>query len=182
MGSLRIYGGKHHRRDIRFLSDQGIRPSGSRVRQTLFDWLRPSIRGKRCLDLLSGSGILAFEALSQGAESVVCIDVNQMICKQLQEEASRLDEQNLTIVCDSIPCKLNGQFEICFLDPPFNEQGHYQETLQWLLSKKLLAPNALLYLEADHAIEPIAPFISHNCKQVSGVFMHLWERGHDESV
>src|SRR5687768_5458375 len=50
------------------------RPTGARVRQTLFDILAPVVRGSRFLDACAGSGGIGLEALSRGARRVVFID------------------------------------------------------------------------------------------------------------
>ena len=74
MGRVKIQSGQYLNRSIHFLEGHNIRPSGARVRKTLFDWIRFDLKNKRCLDLFSGSGVLAFESMSQGANSVLCID------------------------------------------------------------------------------------------------------------
>ena len=65
--SLRIIGGQWRGRKLTFTPADGLRPTPDRVRETLFNWLAPSIRGARCLDLFAGSGALGLEALSRGA-------------------------------------------------------------------------------------------------------------------
>ena len=46
---------------------QGLRPSGDRVRETLFNWLQPVLPGARVLDLFAGSGALGLVSMSRGA-------------------------------------------------------------------------------------------------------------------
>ncbi len=53
---------------------RGIRPTPDRVRETLFNWLRPRVTGARCLDLFAGCGALGLEALSRGAAHVVFVE------------------------------------------------------------------------------------------------------------
>ncbi len=59
---LRIIGGTWRGRTWRF-PEGDIRPTPDRVRETLFNWLMPTIVGTRCLDLFAGSGALGLEAL-----------------------------------------------------------------------------------------------------------------------
>ena len=61
---VRIIGGKWKGRKLRFQSAPSLRPTLGRLRETLFNWLRPDLCDARCLDLFAGSGILGFEALS----------------------------------------------------------------------------------------------------------------------
>ena len=65
--TLRIIGGRHRGRRLRFPPLESIRPTPDRVRETLFNWLQGHLDGSRCLDLFAGSGVLGLEALSRGA-------------------------------------------------------------------------------------------------------------------
>ena len=41
--SVRIIGGTWRRRKIHFPRELGLRPTGDRIRETLFNWLQPNI-------------------------------------------------------------------------------------------------------------------------------------------
>ena len=71
---LRIIGGEWKRRILPFASIEGLRPTPDRERETLFNWLMWDIQNSKVLDLCSGSGALAFEALSRGAAEVIMIE------------------------------------------------------------------------------------------------------------
>lgn len=174
MGSVRIYGGRYANRNITFLDELSIRPTSSRARKVLFDWLRFSIKDKRCLDLFSGSGILGFEAMSQGAETVMCVDHNQEISQKITLEASRVGEGRLTALRAKIPFELNEQFDICFMDPPFAQKDLYQETMDWL--KPIIAEDGLLYVEADEFLGEVDHWVLEKKKKISSVWMHLYRR------
>ena len=51
----------------------GLRPSGDRVRETLFNWLMPALPGARVLDMFAGSGALGIEAVSRGAAAAAAV-------------------------------------------------------------------------------------------------------------
>ena len=72
--TLRIIAGKWRRQLIYFSELEGLRPTQDRIRETLFNWLMPSIQGARVLDCFAGSGALGFEAASRGAATVVMLD------------------------------------------------------------------------------------------------------------
>ena len=74
-GRVRIVAGKWRSRLLDIAAVDGLRPTAERIRETLFNWLAPTIAGSRCLDLCAGTGALGFEALSRGAESVVANEV-----------------------------------------------------------------------------------------------------------
>ncbi|MBV1959180.1 MAG: RsmD family RNA methyltransferase, partial [Pseudomonadales bacterium] len=65
-GEVRVIGGRWRSRKIRFSGVTGLRPTGDRIRETLFNWLQNEIVGAQCIDLFAGSGILGIEALSRG--------------------------------------------------------------------------------------------------------------------
>ena len=74
---LRIIGGMWRGRKLTVVNRPGLRPTGDRVRETLFNWLTPVIADARCLDLFAGSGALGLEALSRGAASCDFVDADE---------------------------------------------------------------------------------------------------------
>lgn len=150
-GSVRIIGGKWRSRNLRFVSVNGLRPTGSRIRETLFNWLAPSIEGARCLDLFTGSGALCFEALSRGADCCVAIETNSQAVSELRHNQTQLAADNLEIVsgdCESFLGRGNTAkpYDIIFLDPPFDLQLHKQAS-SLLISGNWLASKAQIYCE-----------------------------------
>ena len=82
---LRIVGGEWRGRRLKFApSATAIRPTPDRVRETLFNWLQPVVRGARCLDLFAGSGALGIEALSRGARAVVFVEEDARAIRQIR--------------------------------------------------------------------------------------------------
>jgi 16S rRNA (guanine966-N2)-methyltransferase len=150
-GSVRIIGGKWRSRNLRFVSVDGLRPTGSRIRETLFNWLAPTIEGARCLDLFAGSGALCFEALSRGADCCVAIEANSQAVSELRHNQAQLTANNLEIVsgdCQKLLERGNTAkpYDIIFLDPPFDMQLHKQVS-RLLISGNWLASKAQIYCE-----------------------------------
>ena len=73
--SLRLSGGR------RLLSPpgSGARPTAARVRLAVMNLLAADIPGCRWLDLCSGSGVMACEALQRGASEVVAVERDRRI-------------------------------------------------------------------------------------------------------
>ena len=67
---IRIIGGTHRRRLVHFDEAEGLRPTPDRVREQVFNWLGQRLSGQKVLDLFGGSGVMAMEAASRGAEKV----------------------------------------------------------------------------------------------------------------
>lgn len=97
-----------------------------RVRETLFNWLGTDIENARVLDLFAGTGALAFEALSRGAESATLIEHDQRTAHVLRAQADRLDAACEIHSVSALPWlrrQATWNWDIVFLDPPF-ERSH----------------------------------------------------------
>ena len=119
---LRIIAGDWRSRQLVFADTPGLRPTPSRVRETVFNWLQQDVRGSRCLDLFAGSGALGFEAASRGAKSVVMVENNAMACRLIKENTVKLSADQIKIKQADVFNFLAGDaapFNIVFLDPPF---------------------------------------------------------------
>ena len=148
---IRIIGGRHRGRKLPFADLPGLRPSGDRMRETLFNWLQPLITGARCLDLFAGSGALGLEAASRGAGEVVLVDRAQRVVRQLRENVDLLGLEHAEVIqADGVRWLETRArtFDIVFLDPPFADRLLAQ-SLRLLGERGWLAPGARLYLEAD---------------------------------
>jgi 16S rRNA (guanine966-N2)-methyltransferase len=153
---LRIVGGEWRGRRVRLAPGTPIRPTPDRVRETLFNWLQPVIRGARCLDLFAGSGALGMEALSRGAREVVFVDRDVRAVRQIR--AALVDfaiAAPQAYVSDALAYLRNpaSPFDIVFLDPPF-ESGLLAPACALVEERGWLSPSALVYIEAAHRDGP----------------------------
>ena len=177
---LRIIGGEWRGRKIRFPPVAAIRPTPDRVRETLFNWLQPSLPGSRCLDLYAGSGALGLEALSRGAREVVFVDENPAVVRHLSGTLDALGCERGQVIHADARRYLDGAvepFDVVFLDPPFR-QGWIERVLPRLGA--LLEHPAWLYVESESALAPDIParLIGPGCEMVrhgraGQVFYHL---------
>jgi 16S rRNA (guanine966-N2)-methyltransferase len=148
---VKIIGGEWRSRNISFIDSPGLRPTPSRVRETLFNWLQQDILGRRCLDLYAGSGALSFEAASRGAKSVVQVEDNPLVCRQLHENAQTLKAAQIKLVQSEVFRFLAGNseaFDVVFIDHPFTK-GLAVQTCQWLEDKGWLSVQAKIYIEVE---------------------------------
>lgn len=148
---LRIIGGEWRSRQIVFDDAPGLRPTPSRVRETLFNWLQSDVANSRCLDLYAGSGALGFEAASRGAKRVVQVENNPKACRKLRDNIAVLQAKQIEIMSMDVGVFLQGQsesFELVFLDPPFG-QNRVAPTCQQLEQQGWLAGYAKIYVEAE---------------------------------
>jgi len=156
---LRIIAGNWRGRKLSFAPVAGVRPTPDRVRETLFNWLNPVIRGARCLDLYAGSGALGIEAASRGAASVVLVDNDAQVAAKLREQLQRLDATWIEVVQSSVEGWLAASatpFDIVFLDPPFR-RNLLPGCIRALESGGWLAADARVYIEAEAGLVPDLP-------------------------
>ncbi len=146
---FRIVGGAWRGRRLSFPADSEIRPTPDRVRETLFNWLQPSIRGARCLDLFAGSGALGLEALSRGAKHTVFVERASASAARINEHLELLGASGSVQCCDAFDfLKGNADtFDLVLLDPPFAGQL-LQPALRALIGHGALARGARVYLES----------------------------------
>lgn len=148
-GKVRIIGGQWRGRRIQCLAGAPVRPTGDRVRETLFNWLANDIDGARCLDLFAGTGALGIEALSRGAAATTFVEQDAPLARQIENTLGELGARNGNVVTGDALRYLAGPpepFDIVFLDPPFG--GLDPANLCKLLASGWLAPGALIYIES----------------------------------
>lgn len=151
-GRLRIIGGQFRGRRLPVLDQSGLRPTGDRTRETLFNWLSPILAGSRCLDCFAGAGGLGFEAASRGASHVVMIERGTVAARQLQQNAALLQADAVSVITADALGWLGDQpvqpFDIVFLDPPFT-LGLLSPACDLLQKRGWVAAGSVVYLEVD---------------------------------
>ena len=159
-GTLRVIGGRWRGRKLTVLDSEGLRPTPSRVRETLFNWLQFSLSGANCLDLFAGTGALGLEAASRGVEKITLVEFNTGTAEQLSKNCQQLGADNYQLVNKDAVSFLSGdqdQYDIVFIDPPY-ELGIWSEIAEQLVSQDCLSLNALIYVEYPiTAIKPSLP-------------------------
>jgi 16S rRNA (guanine966-N2)-methyltransferase len=148
---LRIIGGKHRGRRLRFPAGVTIRPTPDRVRETLFNWLQPRIAGARVLDLFAGSGALGLEALSRGAAHVSFVEKDRRAAAAIEALVREWGEESAQVYCGDALGWLaraagGAPFDIAFLDPPY-DAALLSQVGAALAGGGLLAPDARVYVE-----------------------------------
>ncbi len=97
-GQIRIIGGQWRGRKLPVPDSPGLRPTTDRVRETLFNWLAPSMVDARCLDCFAGSGALGLEALSRYAASATLLEMERGVAQTLQQNLATLKASNAKVV------------------------------------------------------------------------------------
>jgi len=147
-GKVRIIAGQWRGRHLPVEDVAGLRPTGDRIKEMLFNWLQADIAGSRCLDLFAGSGGLGFEAASRYAKAVVLVEKNRTAAVLLAQQIEQFDASGLvTLHVGSAEQFLNDNrqpFDLIFVDPPFADK--LLETTLPQLSAHLVE-GGLVYVE-----------------------------------
>jgi 16S rRNA (guanine966-N2)-methyltransferase len=180
---VRIIGGQWKRSKLAVLSIPGLRPTPDRVRETLFNWLPPSLDGWRCLDAFAGSGALGFEAASRGASQVTLLERDPRLVRHLSAAQERLHANTLRIEAADAALWMKRcqpqSFELIFLDPPFDAKL-FEPALQ--AATPVVVAGGFIYLEAnqpftdtDTPIETLGLKL-HRQGRAGQVHYHLFQR------
>lgn len=103
-----------------------LRPTSSKVRESVFNILQTEINNALFLDLYAGTGAVGLEALSRGAEKVSFVENNQVRAKAimdyihklgLDDRASVYQEEAEAFLKRAMRTGL--KFDIIFADPPY---------------------------------------------------------------
>ncbi len=155
----RIIAGAGKGRRLKSVAGDETRPTGARVRQSLFDMLAPEIPGCRFLDAFAGGGGVGLEALSRGAARVVLVDKSAAAVAAARANAEALAAaggEALVFRQDARTALLafadQGQrFDVVFLDPPYASDLYLP--LLTLAGERLLAAGGVAVAEHFHKRE-----------------------------
>jgi len=167
---MRIIAGKYKNRAIATPPGLITRPLLSRIRKSLFDILQPYLSGARVLDLFSGTGILALEALSRGAAYALSIEADfnalqtaksnhEHICPQ---ESYRLIRGDVLLILPKLAMSEKA-FDIIGVTPPYG-QGLVDAALKVLEQcPSLIHKETIFYTQRDahEEIQLDWPYLEH---------------------
>jgi 16S rRNA (guanine966-N2)-methyltransferase len=159
---VRIISGYLRGRRLAAVPGLATRPTTDRTREALFNILGPSVANRQVLDLFSGTGALAIEALSRGAQGALLVDNSQKALATIRKNIAacglagiatvrRFDlRRRLTLFAAYRNC-----FDLVFMDPPYGRHL-IDSTLDRLHDSGTLAQKALIVAE-HHVDDPLTP-------------------------
>jgi 16S rRNA (guanine966-N2)-methyltransferase len=149
---MRIIAGTHGGRELIAPKGRATRPTSDRVREALFSILG-DINGLRVLDLFSGSGALAIEALSRGARHATLVDSAAPAIAVIRRnlEALGLDAEVVRQPAARFlqaASRDGRQYDLVFLDPPYRHASTLGRELTSAL-RPILAGDSRVVAESD---------------------------------
>ena len=152
---MRVISGIARGTKLYTLNGMETRPTLDRIKESLFNIINLKIKDTEILDLFSGSGALAIEALSRGASYAVLCDFSKNAIEIIKKniEKTKLNEKSKIIKLDYEKCleKLSqskNKFDVIFLDPPYNTNYIYIATKK-ILEYNLLKKDGIIIAETD---------------------------------
>ena len=121
---LRIVAGRWRGRRLATLAGTTVRPTGDRVKETIYNVVRERVKAALVLDLYAGSGSLGLEALSRGARRAVLVERDRAALAVLRRNVESLEARAevqvvhgdaLRYVAASHP----EPFDLVLADPPY---------------------------------------------------------------
>ena len=152
---MRVISGSARGKKLNSLEGLETRPTLDRVKEALFNIIQFDLKEAVVLDLFSGSGALAIEALSRGAKNAVLCDKSQkavqvinenLINTRLKSKANVINK-DYTIALNKLK-KENIKFDIVFLDPPY-KTDFALKSLEFIIENNLLNENGLIIIETN---------------------------------
>lgn len=159
---MRVVAGSLKSRALRAPKGSATRPTSDRVRESLFAVLG-DLEGVRVLDLYSGSGALAIEALSRGAASAICVEHHRAAQAIIQENRDAL---GLKARLELLPRRVadaakllagRGPFELVLADPPWADVPEAAKDIATLLDPALGLVDGDTLVVIEHAARDRAP-------------------------
>ena len=182
----RIIAGRGKGRRLAAPRGLDTRPTGGRVKQTLFDILAPELPGGRFLDAFAGAGGIGLEALSRGASKVVLVDLGAAAVAAIRKNLQGLGDlggdaqvlrQDARVALPAL-ADAGHRFDVVYLDPPY-ESDLYVPLLE--ASERLLAERGVVVAEHFHKRvlpETIGPLVRTRSVRVGDHRLSFYRR-HD---
>ncbi|HET9459233.1 MAG TPA: 16S rRNA (guanine(966)-N(2))-methyltransferase RsmD [Sphingomicrobium sp.] len=150
---MRIIAGEWRGRKLVAPEGTATRPTGDRVRETLFSMLASrlgSFEGLRVADLYAGSGALGFEALSRGAAIATFVEQDAKALAAIRANAQALGAgERARILPRSAQSLPAGEvFDLVFADPPYGPESGSQ-ALREILAAGWVAPGTWIAIETE---------------------------------
>ena len=146
---MRVVSGSAKGKQLLLVPGSSTRPIMDRVKESLFDILRPRISGMTVLDLFAGSGSVGIEALSQGAAFCTFIDRERNAIATIKKNLSSTGFSGQSAVLNADALKFladtREKFDLIYVAPP-------QYKGIWAKAMMLIAANAQARAES-HSLE-----------------------------
>ena len=132
-GNMIITGGIYRGQKIETMKNNDVRPTSSKVRQSLFNMIF----------------IMGIEAMSRGFEKSIFIEKNPSTARLIESNLRKLKIPLKPVVADAVRFLRNtsDRFDVIFADPPYAKDELFHEVLALVADRRLLLDNGILIVE-----------------------------------
>ncbi|UOQ47976.1 16S rRNA (guanine(966)-N(2))-methyltransferase RsmD [Gracilibacillus caseinilyticus] len=152
---MRVIAGELKGNRIQPVPNQLTRPTGDKIKESLFQMIGPFFEGGTCLDLFAGSGALAIEAISRGIDRAILVDIQSKAISVIHQNINHLHLQDTVEIYrnDAFRAlkaikKRGLTFNLIFLDPPYHKVS-YQKLLKTITEMDIIEEQGLIICEHD---------------------------------
>ncbi|MBQ9757435.1 MAG: 16S rRNA (guanine(966)-N(2))-methyltransferase RsmD [Clostridia bacterium] len=161
---MRVISGSARGRKLIAPNGLDTRPTTDRVKESIFNIIMPYLPANCVLDLFSGSGAMGIESLSRGSNHCTFVENNKDAQKVTVQniELSKVGDRADVVFGDAMEYldKSNRQFDVIFLDPPYNT-GLLTKAITKIFENNLLSGNGIIVAESEYmGEEPTSDFFS----------------------
>lgn len=155
---MRIVSGIHKGKKIIAPKKLPVRPTTDFAKEALFNILNNQYHfsALKVIDLFSGTGNIAYEFASRGAQEIIAVDAYFECVRFINKISSEMDMPIRTVKSDAVKF-LNATGEsahIIFADPPYNfEADVLKDLVEITFSRNLLEEGGSLILEHSKKID-----------------------------
>ncbi len=146
---MRIIAGKYKKHSLYSVPGITTRPTTDFLREVIFSVVQ-DFTGQHVLDLFAGTGALAFEALSRGAEFADLVEMATpaltTIVRNMEYlrcgEDIHIHRQKVTVFLK----KTDQKFDAIFIDPPYSK-NLINPTLELIFERQIIQPDGIIVIE-----------------------------------
>jgi len=183
---VRVVAGEAKGRPLKAVPGKGTRPTTDKVKEAIFSMIGPFFDGGVALDLFAGTGGLAIESLSRGAERAIFVDADAKSIEVVRAnlKATGFEKKSEVYRNDAeralkVLAKRDTAFDLVFLDPPYRMKNG-DELLLRMEESGLLQPGAVIVLEYESSYEYPEAFGSFSLRRKAvygdtAVSIYDWE-------
>jgi len=148
---MQIIAGKKRGLKLYPLSGKNTRPTMARTKKDIMNIIMNSqlknyLLDKNVADLFAGTGNIGLEMISLGAKQCTFFENNKEALKTLKQNIQKTGFENTSIMNDATNINKNQQFDLIFMDAPYNV-GLTNKSIDSLIENKVLNTNTLLIIQ-----------------------------------
>lgn len=182
---MRVITGSARGRKLLTLEGDDVRPTTDMVKEALFSILQFELEGRKILDLFGGSGQLAIEALSRGADSAVIVDLSKKSADVIKQnlETTGFTKKATVVMADAVSFleRRSEKYDIALLDPPYST-GLLEKALEKVPA--VMNEGAVIVCEApykDELPQQAGPFVLQKKYKYGKTGLFLYRRPVEEA-